>query len=1087
MTRVPLGELLPSGGGASDPPSPPHTPEQEIVLAICHTVLGRSDVGVFDDISEVAESSLLLIETLARTRQELGVNVSTQDFLEAPTVATLAAAVATSRAQGHDTPTRWPPDTDPVLSFDQERLWLEDQLGAGAVYNMHGCERLLGPLNVSVLEASVHTIVTRHEVLRTRFPTVAGRPVPMVDNSDTTWRIEFIDRRGAGIDDAMRLVGEQAAAPFDLAQGPLLRCLLVRLDDTEHLFSVTAHHIVCDAWSVGLFVRELAALYAANGDAAAASLPELPIQYRDYALRQRHRLSSHELDRQLSYWRGHLDGAPAVLALPTTHRLVPAKGEAGRKECVLLHDLTPLHQLCRTHSVTPFMVLLACLSTVLGRWSGQQDVVIGVPIADRSETGTQPLIGFFVNTLPFRVDLSGEPTFPELLARVRRIAHAGYANAKAPIDMLVKELHPARNPLRTPLFQVVLNIIEDNDTDRLGNLTTASVEQPVLPGPFDISVTAQENRNGTLAACIEFDSGRYEHTTITALSEQLGTILRAVVADPEERVLDHPLTAPDDDCDTAPTPPRPSAHLAVHHAAAVNPNRVAVIDDHVRLSYHSLDKAARRVAKILASRAGPRPDRIGVVRRPTAAFVAAVLGCLWNETAYTIVEPGNPDVPRMLGITTLLDVAADGELSPGTVDIADTLTERDTRADSRPPQPVPKPPTDWAAQRFTLDHADQFAVLSHSPGQLMCALSAACHAGGTLVLTRRMPGEDPDGAAAWLRDNAITVLVTTPPLLRAITRDCVASLPTLRYAFVENGGDLLIHDVEALRRAAPRCQCVGTYRTRQDGTPVAAYSVPDDHHATTAAPRVPLGTEVDTTVQLLHASGAPADICEAAEICFGTTHTGDLGRRLPDGTLQLVDVPGDCVEAVAALREAPGVRDALVTDHIAGDGVVATNGYVAATSEVNVATLHTHLARRLPVDLIPDHLVVLNALPLTPQGAYDLNTLPDPIAEGTSLDGYVAQRTPMEQQLTTILKELLNVDQVGVHDGFFEMGGFSLLATQLISRIREQFDVDLSLRDVFESPTVDGLSKRILIMQAELTGTTNLEDLLDELDVTRDE
>lgn len=910
--------------------SSPCTPAEEAVLAIWQDVLGRSDVGVHDDLAALAGSSLLALQAVARVRKELGVDVPVQVFFESPTVAALAASFATDRA----VVTRRPRDAEAVLSFDQERLWLENQLVSAAVYNVHGRERLVGPLDVAALEASIRTILVRHETLRTRYPTVDGRPVPVVEDAED-WRLEVVDVTDAA--EAARLADEQAAAPFDLAQGPLFRCLLARLGSTEHLLGITAHHIVCDVWSVGLFVRELAALYPAGGDPSAADLPDLPVQFRDYAACQRRQLTGDVLDREVGYWRAHLTGAPPSLALPNARRLTPSRGDAGRAEYVLSReDRVAMHELCRRRDVTTFMVLLACLATVLARWSGQRDLVIGVPIAHRSAAGTEKLIGFFVNTLPFRIDLSDEPRFAELLARVRRLVYDGHAHAEAPLDMLVKELQAARDPVRTPLFQVILSMLDDTGSEHLGDLVTEPVDQPVLPRPFDLNVTAEETRDGALAVHVDFDACRYAHATMTALAEQLGTLLHAVTADPTGRVLDYPLA----------------------------------------------------------------------------------------------------------------------------------LDER--RADDTPA------PGHWTTGRFALGDTDRFAVLSDSPYHLTSAQSAARHAGGTLVLPDYPPGEDVDVLTAWLRDNGVTVLFTTPSLLRAVSQRPLAAL---RYVFVDNPGDLLAHDIGALRRAAPSCRCVGTYRTREDGTPLTAYRLPDDYDVETAPVRVPLGAEVDMPARLVHPSGTPAAVGEIAEICFGTLHTGDHGRRLPDGTLELAGVPGDDVEVMAALRDVPGVHDALV----ATDGT----GYVASSDPwLDATALRQHLATLLPDDLIPSRLAVLERLPLTVDGGYDESALPH-VTEEAAREGYVAPRTPMEQQLTEILQELLGIKRVGVHDGFFDMGGFSLLATQLTSRIREQFGVELSLRDVFEFPTVSGLAQRLVLMQGDLPAT-ELEALLDEISAAGD-
>lgn len=1071
---------------------PPCTPREEAVAAIWRDVLGRSDIGVFDEFFDLGAHSLHVIQVIARIRKTLGVDIPVRDFFESPTVAALASAVAAGSSSERLVVSRRPSDADPVLSSDQERLWLENQLRPGAAYNTHGRRRLVGPLKVAILEASLRAILARHEALRTRFPTVAGQPVQVVDDLDENWRIRVEDLTDVDdrTDAARRLADEQAATPFDLAEGPLFRCMLIRLSDTEHLLSVTMHHIVSDAWSVGLFVRELSALYQAGGDVDRAELPALPLQYRDYAVWQRRWLAGEALEPQVSYWRRHLAGAPPALALPSAQRRSPFQGARGERVRSALseEETAALHELCRRYRVTSFMALLASLATVLGRWSGQPDLVIGVPVASRTAAGTENLIGFFVNTLPIRIDLSGDPTFAELLGRVRQVAVDGYAHADAPFDVLVKELPVARDPSRTPLFQVILNVIESAEVEQIGGVSVEAIDAPVLPSKFDLALTAQESRSA-LQIELAFNADRYQAAMMQLLAGHLGTLLRAVVEDPTRGILDYSFQAAGEATGTEISPidrPATAPHLAVERHAQL-PDRVAVIDRHGEWSYRWLSQAANQVAKVLAQRCSPHAGHLGVIRRPTAAFVAAVLGCMKAGAKFSVVEPTAPDPARYPGIATVLDVNPIGEVAEGTIDLSALLCDQanPVQMGQAGAARSAAPDCDWAVERFCLGGDDRFTVLSSLPGHLLSALSSAFYAGGTLVIPEHSFTGDISALVTRLQTNSISVIYVTPPILRAIAALTPRpQLPALRYVFIDNSGELISHDIDALRRLSATCRCVGVYRVGRVGRPLAMYAVPDDWQLQTAPLRVPLGTELDAPAKLLHPSGQPAAIGEVAEICFGSYQTGDLGRCWPDGTLELVGQRGgspvvNLVETLAALRDVPEVSDAVVTEHVGMDGRTMILGYVACPDpRLDTAGIRQELVIRLPDYLIPRHLFVLDKLPLTPLGDYDLSALPEPQVES---DSFVAPRTPMEGQLTEILEELLVVDRVGVHDSFFELGGFSLLATRLTSRVREIFDVDLSLRDVFGAPTVDQLAQLIVRTQGELAGTEDLEALLDEI------
>jgi non-ribosomal peptide synthetase component F/acyl carrier protein len=1036
---------------------PPRTPYEEAILAIWSDVLGCSDFGVYDDFFELGGHSLLAPKVVARIRKTLGVHIPVMDFFESPTVAALASVVAAQSSAEPRVVSRRSPNAEPVLSFDQQRLWLENQLLPGAAYNVHGRRRLVGAVDVAALEASVRAILMRHEALRTRFPVVDGRPVQVVDDLDDDWHLHVEDLTsvdGDRADIARRLADGQASTPFDLAAGPLFRCLLVRLSDTEYVLSITMHHIISDAWSVGLFVRELSALYQVGGDVDRTDLPALSVQYRDYAVWQRGRLVGETLEREVSYWREHLDGASPALTMPAAHRRAVARQSGDRVRAELSKEKTvALHELCRKHGVSPFMALLATLATVLGRWSGQRDVVIGVPIAGRTDAGTDTLIGFFVNTLPIRVDLSGDPTFAELLGRVRQVSLDGYAHSEAPVDVLVEELQVTRDPRRTPLFEVILNVIGSPEAEQISGVAVEPMDTPALPSKFDLALNAQES-HGALQFHLDFNADRYKAPMVRALVSHLETLLRAAVEDPTKGILDYDFQP------ASPTPVDRSAP-ALFERPAPPPERVAVVDADGEWTYQWLGRAADLIAQRI-----PRSEHLGVVRRPTAAFIAAVLACVKAGASYSVIEADSQVPLQYLGVSAVLDVA------DGSVDLSGT---------SSPSPGHSFLDGGWAVERFGLTSDDRFAALSNHPGLLISAVSSAFAAGATLFMP---PSSFSGDISTWLQTNAINVVYVNPPQLRALA----GPLPALRYAFVDNSGELISHDIESLHRLSPTCRLIGVYRVGRDGRPLATYEVPDDWRLPTAPLRVPLGTELPgTPTRLRHPAGQPATVGEVAEMCFGTYQTGDLARRWTDGTLEFVaklgaSLTSDPVETVAALRDVPDVADAVVTELVDADGNPTLVGYVTGPDpSQGAAAIRQSLVVRLPEYLIPKHLFVLDSLPRTPDGDYDLSGLPEPDEGSSAVDSYVAPRTPIERGLTEIFEELLGVEQVGVHDTFFELNGFSLLATRLASRIRETFKVELSLREVFGSPTVESLAQLILRTQSELSNAEELEALLNEI------
>ncbi|MEV4706152.1 condensation domain-containing protein [Actinoplanes sp. NPDC049316] len=1070
---------------------PPRTPYEDAMVGILGEVLGRSGIDVQDrllDLGDVSQAP----RVVAQIRRTIGVDVPVADYAEARTVAGLAAVVAArSFAARSITPPRRlgprPPGAEPVLSFDQRRLWMENQLLPGSIYNVHGRRRILGKLDVAVVEAGIRAIVARHETLRTRFPATGADPVQTVDEVDDGWVLPVHDLtglRGQGPDDlagrtALRLLDEELTTPFDLVTGPLLRCALIKLGEEEHLLSVTMHHIVSDAWSIGLFVRELTALYRAGGDPERAGLAPLPVQYRDYAVWQRGWLTGDALEYQVGHWRRHLHDAPRALALPTVERRTNAmRAEAGQ----VLAELSPaettdLHRLCRSHGVTSFMVLYAVLATIFARWSGQEDLVIGVPVAGRTNSVTDRLIGFFVNMLPLRADLSGNPRFSELLERVRRTALDGYAHAEAPMDELVRELEIVRDPRRTPLFEVVLNVVASPEAEQVSGLTIAPMDTPSLFSRYDLTFTAQES-GGVLRFKLDFPADRCDQATGLALLDQVRTLLRAAVQDPSVRLLDVPAAA-DEPAGTA-LEPSGTPYAALARAAADPQDLVAVADGAGRWSYRQLHVAARRVAAELTRRGVTGGGQVGLVRRPTAGFVAALTGAAAAGVPCAVLETDDPALTGPLDLAVVLDTDPAGEPAAGTVDLSGILPAGDVPA---PPAPGPVP-ADWAARRYGFCRGDRFVVLCSRPGHLMSALHSAFAAGATLMIPSCSFAGDGSAVIDWLRENAVTVAYVDAPILRAITARRPA-LPDLTTMIVDNDGDLLPHDVEAIREAAPGCRCVAVHHVLPDGRPAAVHDVPAGLAARTAPLRVPLGTPLPgVPLELRRAGGQPAATGEPGEILIGGEGTGIRARRRPDGVLEHVGTGlTDPLQTVSALRDIPGVRDALVVGHAAGDGTTVLAGYVSGPApEAGATAIGQQLKAGLPDYLVPRHLVVLEALPRTPWGAYDLRALPRPAEDGDDGDGYAAPRTPMEEQLTGILAELLTLERVGIYDSFFELGGFSMLATRLIARVRESFGVDLAVRDVFESPTVDELARIVLRAQAEQSGADELEALLAEVE-----
>ena len=542
------------------------------------------------------------------------------------------------------------------LSLAQERLWFLQQLDPERVVNHCPCHlRIKGPLNVHALEQALDGVVQRHEVLRTCFPSLAGRPVARVA-PHRPLVLEQVDLSGLPPgereSEARRLALAEARQAFDLERGPLVRVRLVRLGSEDHLLLRTMHHIVFDDWSDEVLTRELAALYEAWSTDTPPFLPELPVQYGDYAAWQRERLAGPELVLQLAYWRNQLDGAPALLKLPTDRSRRSSRSPRGARQVIFLGDglVQQLRQLGRHEGANLFMTLLAGLKALLARYSGQEDIVVGCPVAGRTQRELEGVVGLFVNTLALRTDLSGLPTFRQLLGRVRDEAVAGYAHQEVPFEKLVEELRPARSLGHAPIFQVLFQLRDlSQASSRHAGLSVEPFEVDLGVAPFDLSFDFSETAAGLIGK-VDYDAAMFEAGTVERLLGHFQVLLEGAVADPDRAVAHVPLLTDVERRQvlvewnaTAVEYPR---ERCVHHLfedqVSRTPDAVALVSGECTLTYGELNVQANRLAHHLRSVGIDRGAVVGIGLRRSPDMIAALLAVLKAGGAYLPLDLKSP-------------------------------------------------------------------------------------------------------------------------------------------------------------------------------------------------------------------------------------------------------------------------------------------------------------------------------------------------------------------------------------------------------------------------------------------------------------
>ncbi|MDX6577743.1 MAG: hypothetical protein QOE96_3696 [Blastocatellia bacterium] len=638
---------------------PPHTSAEERLAEIWSEVLRVDGVGVDDNFLELGGHSLLAAQIVARVRAEFKIEIALRVLFESPTVAQMAGRFGAMVSSDDDSLFR---TIDPrrqegnaPLSFTQQQFWLLDQTEPGSSYNVCTAVKIAGPLEVARLQQVLATIVGRHEILRTNVVMIDGGPIQVIAPSMRV-PFEVLDLQRlsqAELETEIRNVfAAESEAHFDLSSDPLLRAKVVKVSPDESVLLLTMHHIVCDGWSVSVLLRELATLYADSVAGRPASLSELRIQYADFASWQRRRLQGPWLDCQLEYWKNQLAGATPTLDLSTDYSRPERQLLRGAQDSILLPtELSDaIRRLGRQQGATLFMTLLAAFQTLLFRYSGQEDIVVGSPVAGRSLLETEDLIGAFVNTVVLRADFAGNPSFRDFLGRVREATLGAFSNQDVPFEKLVEELNPERKTNRTPLFQVMFALQNSPIPDiAVDGLTFTPMKLPDAKAKFDLTLEAEEELHG-IRLCFEYDAALFAPETIRRMLGHLQNLLDAIVTDPARGVRDLPLLADSErhqllnewSGERMAFPDQSCIHTLFEAQVEKAPDAIASEFQGEQVTYRELNSRANQLAHFLRDN-GVGPDvLVGICVHRSLDMLVGMLGVLKAGGAYVPLDPAYP-------------------------------------------------------------------------------------------------------------------------------------------------------------------------------------------------------------------------------------------------------------------------------------------------------------------------------------------------------------------------------------------------------------------------------------------------------------
>ncbi|MFE9943147.1 non-ribosomal peptide synthase/polyketide synthase [Bacillus velezensis] len=1127
----------------------PRTAAEAQLAHIWQEVLGLPRIGVKDNFFDIGGHSLRATTLTAKLHKEMGVSLPLREVFRSPTIEEMAETITGMKHTAYTSIPTVEAKEYYAVSSAQKRLYILNQLKGGELsYNMPSVMRADGALDRELVEKAIRKLIQRHETLRTGFELIDGELVQRIYD-DVPFAVEFTQAKE---EQAEALVHGFVRA-FDLEKAPLLRVGLIKLAKDRHLLLFDMHHIISDGVSIKNLIEEFVSLYEGK------ELPPLRVQYKDYAAWQLSDMQSERMKKQEAYWLDVFSGEVPVLDMPTDYGRPAARSfEGGQIEFVIGPELTEqLKGLALKSESTLYMVLLAAYTTMLAKYSGQEDIVVGSPIAGRTHSDLESLIGMFVGTLAIRTNPVGEKTFREYVQEVKEHTLKAYENQEYPFDELVDKLNVSRDFSRHPLFDTMF--IWQNTEQ--GELSLDDVRFTPYPdnhamAKFDLTFQAAENEDG-ITGMISYAAALYKQETAERMAKHFIQLIEAIANDPQaplsslemitaqekEQIVER-WGQPAIDC-----PRDKTIHQLFEEQAERTPEHTAAVYEKSRFTYRELNERANRLARILRSE-GVQPDQpVGILAERSLEMIVGIMAILKAGGAYVPMDPDSPQerlryILEDSGAKVLL---AQPHLQDRVSFAGEILLLNDERMNSGDGSNLVTAagPDHLAYVIYTsgttgkpkgtlIEHRQVLHLMEGLRGQVYGAydsglrvsllapyyfdasvkqIFAALLGGHALYIVPKASVSDGYALSNYYRTHRIDVTDGTPSHLQLLIAADSLHGVTIRHMLI--GGEALPQATVAqllelfASNGSSMPLITNVYGPTETCVDASVFHiVPETLASADDGGYVPIGKPLgNNRVYIVDSHDRMLPIGVKGELCIAGDgvgrgylnlpeltgekfvadpfvigermyKTGDLARYLPDGNIEYagrkdhqVKIRGyriELGEVEAALLNIEHVQEAVILVRENAEGQSDLYAYFTGEKSLPINQLKEKLSDQIPGYMVPSYLMQLEQMPLTSNGKVNRSALPLPEAGLQTGIDYVAPRTRPEEQLVHIWKEVLKVEQVGVKDNFFDLGGHSLRGMTLVTKIHKQFDKSISLREVFQYPTVEEMAR--VIAGAETSG-----------------